>query len=324
MPFLRKIAFRFSILDRPNQSHKTHKESVPYLGGLAIVIPITLLSIIGPIVMIENSDSAIRTSSMLLPAVVLAAVGLFDDIKKLSASFRFLIQSLLAICIVFYLNVLGFTISITNNEVIDVILSIFWLVGVTNAFNFFDNLDGGAAGITVIISITLFLLAYIGDQYLISSLALALTGAGLGFLFWNKNPAQIYLGDSGALFIGFFLAVAILQFEPKVESRIVSWIIPIFLMALPIIDTTVAVYSRISKGTSIFVGGQDHLSHRLIRKGMSRRGSAFTLWAFAAIFSVFSLMLGVMESYVSLWISLLGLLLMGFLVIGFLKINSDL
>jgi len=323
VPSLRKIAFRYSVLDRPNQSHKTHRESIPYLGGFAVVIPVSLLVLIGPLLFVENSDYSVRSALILLPAIVLALVGLYDDIKSISASSRFFLQSILAIGITFYLDNLGYSISILSNQIGNFLLSIFWLVGITNAFNFFDNLDGGAAGITLIASSTLFLLGLWGGQYLISSISLALAGAGLGFLWWNRNPARIYLGDSGALFIGFILAISLLQFEPNVESRVASALIPIFILALPIIDTTVAVVSRTLRGVSIFHGGRDHLSHRLISLGFSRKKTAYSLWSLSALFSSLTFLVNNVTRNAALGISIIGLLFMGFLVIWFLRIEID-
>ena len=323
VPWLKKIAMRYSILDRPNQNHKTHQESIPYLGGLAIVIPISLFIIVGPAFLIEDADYANRTALLLIPAVLLAIVGLYDDIHNLSALARFIVQSLLATGIALLLSHLGYSVSISGNEIGDLLISIFWLVGVTNAFNFFDNLDGGAAGITLIGSFTLFLLALWGNQYLIASIALALAGSALGFLWWNKNPAQIYLGDSGALFIGFILATSLLQFEPTVKSRFVSVLIPIFILALPIIDTSVAIVSRLRGGVSIFQGGRDHLSHRLISLGFNRRETAYSLWFLAAVFSAFALIVTLVNETTAFTTSFLGLIFMSFLFIWFLKIDKD-
>jgi UDP-GlcNAc:undecaprenyl-phosphate GlcNAc-1-phosphate transferase len=323
VPLLRKIAFRYSVLDRPNQSHKTHQESIPYLGGLAIVIPVLLLVFFGPLIFIENSDYLLRSILFLLPAVLLALVGLYDDIKNLSALSRFFIQSIIAVSATLYLSKLGYSVSILSNEIGNLLLSIFWLVGITNAFNFFDNLDGGATGITFVASLTLFLLGFLGGQYLISSISLALAGASLGFLWWNRTPARIYLGDSGALFIGFILAVSLLQFEPNVESRVASALIPILILALPIIDTSVAVVSRILRGVSIFQGGRDHLSHRLIFLGFNRKKTAFSLWSLSVLLSSLTFLMSDVSRDAASGISLFGLLFMGFLFIWFLRIKID-
>ena len=321
VPLLRIIAFKFSVLDRPNQSHKTHEESIPYLGGLAIVIPVSLLAFIGPLIFIEDSDYSLRITLFLLPAILLAMVGLYDDIKSLSALSRFLVQSSIAVVNTLYLSYLGYSISIVSNQVGNLLFSVFWLVGITNAFNFFDNLDGGASGITIVASLTLFLLGLWGGQYLISSISLSLAGAGLGFLWWNRNPARIYLGDSGALFIGFILSTTLLQFEPNVDSQVASALIPVLLLALPIIDTTVAVVSRLLRGVSIFQGGRDHLSHRLIARGYNRRQTAYCLWGIAAFLSFLTVLISNVSKDSALVLSLLGLLFMGFLVNWFLRIK---
>jgi UDP-GlcNAc:undecaprenyl-phosphate GlcNAc-1-phosphate transferase len=323
VPILRKIAFRYSVLDRPNQIHKTHLESIPYLGGLAIVIPVLLMAIIGPLIFIEDSDYSVRTALILSPAVFLALVGLYDDVKNSSALSRFLLQSTIAVGVSLYLSNMGYSVSIIGNEVWNALLSIFWLVGVTNAFNFFDNLDGGATGITLVASMNLFILGLWGDQYLISSIALAIAGAGLGFLWWNRNPARIYLGDSGALFIGFILAISLLQFEPNVDSHVASALIPVLVLALPIIDTSVAVVSRALRGVSIFQGGRDHLSHRLIGIGFSKKKTAYSLWGLSVIFSSLTLLISNVPKDAALSISLIGILFMGFLTIWFLTIEID-
>ena len=323
VPLLRKIAFRYSILDRPNQGHKTHQDSIPYLGGLAIVIPVSLLVFFGPLIFVEDSDYLLRSSLLLLPAVLLALVGLIDDIKNLSAFSRFLVQSLIAVSITLYLSKLGYSVSIFSNEALNLLLFIFWLVGITNAFNFFDNLDGGATGLLIVASLTLFLLGLLNGEYLISSISLSLAGAGLGFLWWNRNPARIYLGDSGALFIGFFLAVSLMQLEPNVESRVASALIPVLVMALAIIDTSVAVVSRVLRGVSIFQGGRDHLSHRLISLGFSRRKTAYSLWGLSVLLSSLTFLISNVSKNAALGVSLFGLLIMGFLVIWFLRIEID-
>lgn len=321
VPILRKVAFRFSIYDIPNQAHKTHQEKIPYLGGLAIAIPVSILAFLGPFFLVESSDYQIRVIIALAPSILLALVGLWDDIKNLSAKSRFITQSILAIVIVFYLRELGIGVQIFDSWLVNLLLSALWLVGITNAFNFFDNLDGGAAGITLISASTLALLAFLDSQYLISSLSLALAGASLGFLYWNRNPARIYLGDSGALFIGFLLGVSLLQYEPSVQNHFASALTPIFILALPIIDTSVAVISRISRGVSVFHGGQDHLSHRLIHLGISRKRAAFSLWGLATLFSSLTLVLKYAPGSSQGAVGGLILLFIMFLVIWFLTIR---
>ena len=321
VPLMRLLAFKYSILDNPNQAHKTHSKSTPYLGGLAIVIPITILALIGPFIFSNTLDYLNRILTILFPALLLSLLGLYDDIRNLSAKFRLVVQSLLAFSITIYLMDLGFMVRVLDSNVTNILLSIFWLVGITNAFNFFDNLDGGAAGITVIASSSLFLLSSWSGQYLISSFCIALAGSALGFLFWNKNPAKIFLGDSGSLFIGFLLAVSLLQFQPRIESQFASALTPVFVLAIPIIDIIVAVISRLFRGVSIFQGGRDHLSHRLISKGLTRRASAHVLWGVSSLFSLVSLSLYFVPNEIAEFLSALTMICMGLIVVWFLRIE---
>jgi UDP-GlcNAc:undecaprenyl-phosphate GlcNAc-1-phosphate transferase len=318
VPFLKKIAFRFSILDHPVQSHKTHVKPIPYLGGIAIVLPIVLLTILGPIVVPINQEIWTRAILIITPGLILSAVGLVDDIKNISALPRFVIQSGVATVISILLIKSDYAVSITPNDCFNFLISILWIVGITNAMNFIDNLDGGAAGITLISSSTIFVLAMHGNQPLIASFSLTISGAALGFLFWNRNPASIYLGDSGALFIGLLLSVLLLQFESKASSLVGSVTLPIFVLAIPIIDTTVVVMSRLSRGVSIFQGGRDHLSHRLIASGRSRKQAAITLWSLSSFFCLLSIVSEYTE-YGGDLISVFGLVLMLFLVFLFLR-----
>jgi UDP-N-acetylmuramyl pentapeptide phosphotransferase/UDP-N-acetylglucosamine-1-phosphate transferase len=161
-------------------------------------------------------------------------------------------------------------------------------------------LDGGAAGAVAISSIALAFLALNGDQYLIAALSIVTAGATLGFLVWNKSPAKIYMGDAGALFLGVLLATLTVRFEPTSRTQIGSYLTPFFLLAIPILDTSVAVFSRLRRHASPFQGGQDHLSHRLIRFGLSRKQSAFVLWALCGLFASIAILLSKSTQQISL------------------------
>jgi UDP-GlcNAc:undecaprenyl-phosphate GlcNAc-1-phosphate transferase len=163
-----------------------------------------------------------------------------------------------------------------------------WVVGICNSINFFDNLDGGAAGTSAISAIALTFIAVSGGQSLIASLSLVLAGATLGFLIWNRSPARIYMGDAGALFLGVLLATLTIRLNPDTNSTIASFSIPVLLLAVPILDTSVAVISRLRRKISPFQGGKDHLSHRLIRFGISRKKSAVSLWLLSGFFALFA------------------------------------
>ena len=290
-PVMRKIAIATDMVDRPNSSHKSHKKPVPYLGGVAIIIGVILVSYSTSLVSNFNAGTFWLATSVLGPALVLGIIGLWDDIKNLPPLPRFIAQSLAGVFTAIILIITDNIGNPTGSAFFDSIITVIWVVGICNSINFFDNLDGGAAGTVAISSIALAYLALTGDQYLIAALSTVTAGATLGFLVWNKSPAKIYMGDAGALFLGVLLAILTVRFEPTTQSPISAYSVPIFLLAIPILDTTVAVLSRIRRNISPFQGGQDHLSHRLIRAGCSRRTAAFSLWGLSAIFAVIPLLI---------------------------------
>ena len=289
-PLMRKIALTQGILDRPNSAHKSHKNPVPYLGGVAIVIGVVVVSYIA---LISNKfiwSNFWLATSVLGPAVAMGLVGLWDDLKSLKPLSRFIGQSIagliVSVILVFNDNV-GNPTGITG---LDVAITVLWIVGICNSINFFDNLDGGAAGTVAITAISLTYLAITGNQYFIAALSVVVAGATLGFLIWNRTPARIYMGDAGALFLGVLIATLTVRFNPSTDNSIASFAIPVLLLAIPILDTTVAVFSRLRRKVSPFQGGQDHLSHRLVRAGLSRKISAITLWSLTGLFSFFAVL----------------------------------
>ena len=301
-PVMRKIAIATDVVDRPNSTHKSHKKPVPYLGGVAIIIGVILVSYSTSLISNFTSGTFWLATSVLGPALVLGIIGLWDDIKNLPPLPRFIAQSVAG---VFTASILVATDNVgnpTGSAVFDSVITVIWVVGICNSINFFDNLDGGAAGTVAISSVSLAFLALSGDQYLIAALSTVTAGATLGFLVWNKSPAKIYMGDAGALFLGVLLATLTVRFEPTTRSPISAYFVPMFLLAIPILDTTVAVLSRIRRHISPFQGGQDHLSHRLIRAGCSRRTAAFSLWGLSALFAVIPVLISNSESSIENYI----------------------
>jgi len=290
-PIMRKIAIAKDVVDQPNSSHKSHKKAVPYLGGVAIIIGVITVSYSASLFSQFTSSTFWLATSVLGPALLLGLIGLWDDVRNLPPLPRFIAQTLTG---VFTAGILLITDNMgnpTGSSIFDSIITVVWIVGICNSINFFDNLDGGAAGAVSISCITLAYLALTGDQYLIAALSTVTGGAALGFLVWNKNPAKIYMGDAGALFLGVLLAALTIQFEPNTQTKVGSYSIPILLLAMPILDTSIAVLSRVRRHLSPFKGGQDHLSHRLIRAGLSRKQAAFTLWTLSAGFAAVALLI---------------------------------
>ena len=283
-PLMRRIAIATDVIDRPNSSHKSHKQPVPYLGGVAIIIGVITISYSTSMVSNFTTNTFWLATSVLGPALLLGLIGLWDDLKNLKPLPRFIAQSVAG---VFTAGILIATDNVgnpTGSAVFDSIITVFWVVGICNSINFFDNLDGGAAGTVAISSIALAFLALNGDQYLISALSTVTAGATLGFLVWNKSPAKIYMGDAGALFLGVLVATLTIRLRPNSETQMGAYFTPVFLLAIPILDTTVAVLSRLRRHLSPFQGGQDHLSHRLIRAGLSRKQAAISLWGLSGLY----------------------------------------
>jgi UDP-GlcNAc:undecaprenyl-phosphate GlcNAc-1-phosphate transferase len=261
------------------------------LGGVAIIIGIIVVSYSTSFVSNFTVDTFWLATSVLAPALLLGLIGLWDDMKNLPPLPRFVAQTIAGVFTAVILITTENVGNPTGSEIFDTIITIVWVVGMCNSINFFVNLDGGAAGTVAVSSIALAILALGGDQFLIAALATVTAGATLGFLIWNKSPARIYMGDAGALFLGVLLATLTIRLDPNTQTQIGSYLTPVFLLAVPILDTTVAVVSRIRRNISPFQGGQDHLSHRLIRRGSSRKQAAFVLWSLSSLFAMISILI---------------------------------
>jgi UDP-GlcNAc:undecaprenyl-phosphate GlcNAc-1-phosphate transferase len=283
---LRKLALKVGAVDVPNLPRKIQTEPVPYLGGLAIALGVVVASFAGILVEDYSIINFKIASTVIIPALLIASVGLWDDIKELQPWPRLIAQTSVGTTMALILiatDTMGFAL---GNQFLNAAVSIFWIVGITNSINFFDNLDGGAAGTVAIASFFLFLIANSEGQILVSGLAIVVCGSTAGFLLWNKSPAKIYMGDAGALFLGIVMGVLTIRLDPGVKPQALSLVVPIALLAIPILDTTVAVTSRLYRGISPFTGGRDHLSHRLMRIGMHRKYAAITLWAASGVYGL--------------------------------------
>ena len=289
-PLFRNIAKRFKIMDYPG-GRKLQANPVAYLGGLAIITPITL----GSFLLIFNSFSIDLKQQfyfgLILPALTIAIVGLLDDIYQLPPWPRFISQSAVGVITSFILYLSGSGIKIFNNQLLNSSATILWVVTIINALNFIDNMDGLATSISMVASLALFILSYINNQYLVAALSLAIFASCLGFLFWNKRPASIYLGDAGSLYLGFLLAAISIRIDLDNGSASIRALVIILILAIPVIDTTQVVVSRIAKGKSPFEGGRDHISHLLLNRGLSQRSVLFILTTSAILFALVAILL---------------------------------
>lgn len=322
-PVMRAIAIRIGAFDSPNIPRKIHTEPVPYLGGVAIVIGIVVVSYTAMLYSNFSLSNFALASSVLLPALAIAAMGLVDDLKGMEPWPRLLLQTIAAVVVSAFLISTHTIGTPLNNRLLDSAITIFWIVGVCNAINFFDNLDGGAAGTITVITGSIFIIAFARQQILVSALAIVTAGATAGFLLWNRAPAKIYMGDAGALFLGIVVAVLTIRLDPEISPRSKSLAIPFLLMALPILDTSVAVFSRLRRRISPFEGGRDHLSHRLMRLGFEREGAAMTLWSMAAFFCMLAVALYKWPSKYGYELMGAGALIWVGLLVFFLRVPSE-
>jgi len=322
-PLIRKVAVHFDVVDAPNLARKVQKEPVPYLGGVAIAIGVIAASY-GSMLAVDFSWHTIKlASTVLIPAIAISAMGLWDDLRGLQPWPRLIAQTFTGVGVSFILIASNTSGVAFGNEFLNYAITTLWIVGVCNSINFFDNHDGGAAGTVAVITFFLFFIAYDRQQILVSALAIVTAGATAGFLIWNRHPAKIYMGDAGSLFLGIIISVLTIRLSPGVVPTYKSLAIPVMLMAIPILDTTVAVISRLYRGISPFQGGRDHLSHRLMRVGLARKSTAITLWALAAIYAGLALALYTWpDTHGNLIMSIAAIAWLGKLA-AFLRIPSE-
>jgi UDP-GlcNAc:undecaprenyl-phosphate GlcNAc-1-phosphate transferase len=216
--------------------------------------------------------------------LVLGLIGLWDDMKNLPPLPRFVAQTIAGLFTAFILIATDNVGNPTGSQIFDSVITIIWVVGICNSINFFDNLDGGAAGTVAVSTIGIALIALGEGQELIAALSIVTAGSTIGFLMWNRSPAKIYMGDAGALFLGVVVSVLTIRLNPGIAPKWNSISLLPMLLAVPILDTCVAVFSRLYRGISPFTGGKDHLSHRLMRKGLNKQSTAFALWGAQAVF----------------------------------------
>ena len=292
---VRALAIRLGAMDAPNLARKSQAEPVPYLGGVAIALGITITTLaavyVGGNKSGENAGQLKDLAlTVLLPALLLGAMGLIDDLRSLSPWPRLIAQSVVGTVVALVIVNSGTTGTPFGTSTFNTAVTIFWIVGICNSINFFDNLDGAAAGAVAIAALGVFFIAFDRGQELVSALSVVTAGATIGFLMWNKSPAKIYMGDAGALFLGIIISVATIRLNPGIEPTWKSLTIPVILLAVPLLDTCVAVFSRLARGVSPLTGGKDHLSHRLVRAGLTRPMAAIALWAASGVCAVIAVL----------------------------------
>ncbi len=264
-PICRRAAIKYGVLDQPNADLKAHTEPTPYLGGVAI-FGAFLFSLA------LTYDFDVQVLGILLSASIIVMIGLFDDLKVLSPGVKLLGQ----LVAVFVLIKAGIMIQLTFLPGwLCVVLTVLWMVGVTNAINLIDVSDGLAAGVASISGMFLYIIALWNGATTIAMLLLALVGACLGFLAFNRPPARIFMGDTGSMFIGFMLAAIAMIGHYTFNNRLAA-VAPVILLGVPIFDTFFVMGARLLRGIPILKGSPDHFAVRLRNHGMSAGKIALT------------------------------------------------
>ncbi len=279
LPWVRRAALALNLVDAPSQ-RKAHRTPMPLLGGVGI-----LLGAILAVLVIYRGEPEPTVLGVLLATTVVALTGLIDDYRPLPAWAK-LAGQLAGFLI---LAAFGVRVRLPLPPVVNYAITLLWLLGITNAINFLDNMDGLSAGIAAVIASFILLLALANGQFLVAALSAALLGACLGFLRYNFPPARIFMGDVGSLFLGFLLAAMGIQLRFPDNSNFVTWMVPVFLFGLPIFDMTLVVVSRLRRGLSPNTAGRDHTSHRLVRLGFSSREAVLILYLFCGVLGMMAL-----------------------------------
>ncbi len=260
-PLVRYAALKMGILDNPS-ARKIHSAPVPLMGGAAIY-----LAFIAALALWGERSYVSEVVGIFVGATLVSIIGALDDSRGMGSYLKLLFQLAAA----FILILSGVQVRLFHG-ILDIALTLLWVVGITNAFNLLDNMDGLSSGVATIAAAFFTLLAAMSDQYLVGTLAAALFGACIGFLVYNWNPAQVFMGDTGSLFLGFLLAAVGIKLRFPANSASITWMIPILVLALPVFDTTLVFFSRLRRGKNpLTTAGKDHVSHRLARRTGSQR-----------------------------------------------------
>jgi UDP-GlcNAc:undecaprenyl-phosphate GlcNAc-1-phosphate transferase len=268
-PLARHLALRVGFLDHPD-ARKIHTSPMPRLGGLAMYGAFMLA-----LVLFADRFYVPQMIGIVVGATWVSFLGLWDDRVGLHAGLKLIGQIGGALILV----VTGVTVELVPYPLVNTAITVLWVVGITNAMNLLDNMDGLSGGSAAIAAVFFLLIAALNGQYLVGMLSAALLGAAIGFLIYNFNPARIFMGDTGSLFIGFLLAAVGIKLRFPTLPVTVTWFIPILVLGLPIFDTALVFVSRLRRGLNPLTHpGTDHTSHRLVARGLTRREAVLTLY----------------------------------------------
>ena len=284
-PGVKKLAIKVGAVDKPN-ARKVHTHAIPRLGGLAIYVGFMAAVLFCVPVRHE-------LLGLLLGCTAIVALGIWDDICNIPAKVK-LVGQIVAACIPIAFGIQiewltnPFGTLIVLPELVAIPVTIFWIIGFTNTVNLIDGLDGLAAGVSFIASVSMFLLAYTMNQYLPAMIIVAMAGAALGFLQYNFNPAKIFMGDTGSMLLGYTMAVAAVLGLVKTAATI-ALVVPLIALGLPILDTLFAIIRRKMSGVPIFFLFYGHMHHRLLALGMSQKQAVLIMYFVSIVLGIVAL-----------------------------------
>ena len=290
-PLAIKVAPKIGAVDIPQDDRRMHNKPMPRFGGIAIYLG----SMIAIALFLPGTIDD-RMTGIAIGATLILIMGIVDDIRGLSAKVK-LVGQIACACILFASSVRISFISdpfgagmIEFPWIVSLIVTVLWIVGITNTINLIDGLDGLAAGVSFIATIAIAYIAYIHGRYEICMAFMALAGSCLGFLPWNFHPAKIFMGDGGALYLGFMIA-AISVMSPMKSATVIATILPIFVLALPILDTALAILRRLKNGRPIMEADKGHLHHLIMNVGMGQKRTVLTLYCISGIMGVAAILI---------------------------------
>lgn len=297
--YIRNTAMARGWVSPPALERHLHHAPLPRLGGVAIFAAFVLslsvallISFLRPNMQFGSSWRTLAT--ILVPGLFIFLLGLYDDIRSIGPYPKFTIQAIAATMLwLGGLRILDLPVLFGARQFpwfIGLALTILWVIGITNAFNLIDGLDGLAAGSALFSTLVVFVVALLSHSSLVALMSIALTGAILGFLRFNFNPATIFLGDSGSLFIGFLLSALALEGTQKAPT-VIAVAIPVVSFGLPILETSLSVLRRWISGRPVFTADREHIHHKLLQLGLSHRQVVIVLYAVSALFALLSLFL---------------------------------
>jgi UDP-GlcNAc:undecaprenyl-phosphate GlcNAc-1-phosphate transferase len=269
-PLVRRLAGKLGVVDEPD-ARRVHLTPIPLLGGIAIYAGfIVALFLFGGRWVVSQAIS------ILVGATIVSFLGIWDDRWGVRPVLKLLGQTVAALIVI----ISGVQVAFLPHPVLNLAITLLWILGITNALNLLDNMDGLSGGVGGVAAGFFLLLAAWNGQYLVASLAAALMGVCVGFLVYNFNPATIFMGDAGSLFLGFVLAVVGIKLRFPGRPDFITWMIPVVVLGLPIFDTTLVVVSRLRRGVNPLTSpGKDHVSHRLVSLGLTQRQAVILLYA---------------------------------------------